>query len=55
MSHRSMFENRLNLVDRLESVLTNFYLAGEGPEWQVIWDRVRAILEKDERYACRPV
>ena len=34
------------MVDRLESVLTRFYLAGEGPEWQAIWDQVHAILER---------
>jgi hypothetical protein len=28
------FQNHPEVVDRLEGVLTNFYLAGEGPEWQ---------------------
>jgi hypothetical protein len=46
------FQNHPEVVDRLESVLTNFYLAGEGPEWQAIWDRVHAILE---RFADTPV
>jgi hypothetical protein len=32
--------------DRLESELTKFYLAGEGPEWDAIWDQVRAVLER---------
>jgi hypothetical protein len=39
------FQSHPEVVDRLESVLTKFYLAGEGPEWQVIWDQVHAILE----------
>jgi hypothetical protein len=34
------------VVDRLESVLTKFYFAGEGPEWQAIWDQVYAVLER---------
>jgi hypothetical protein len=32
------------VVDRLESVLTKFYFAGEGPEWQAIWDQVHTVL-----------
>jgi hypothetical protein len=40
------FQSHPDVVDRLEGVLTNFYLAGEGPEWQAIWDEVRAILER---------
>jgi hypothetical protein len=40
------------VVDRLESVLIKFYLAGEGPEWQSIWDQVHMILE---RFAETPV
>jgi hypothetical protein len=32
------------VVDRLESVLTKFYGASEGPEWQAIWDQVHAVL-----------
>ncbi len=32
--------------------MTKFYLAGEGPEWQAIWDQVHAILE---RFADPPV
>jgi hypothetical protein len=46
------FQNHPEVVDRLESVLTRFYLAGEGPEWQAIWDQVYAILE---RFAETPV
>jgi hypothetical protein len=34
------------LIDRLESVLTKFYLAGEGPEWQAIWNQLHAILAR---------
>jgi hypothetical protein len=37
------FESRPEVVDRLENVLKG-YLAGEGAEWQGIWDEVRAIL-----------
>jgi hypothetical protein len=40
------FQSHHEVVDRLESVLTKFYLAGEGPEWQAIWDQVHAILER---------
>jgi hypothetical protein len=40
------FQSHPEVVDRLESVLTNFYLAGEGPEWQAIWDQVHAVLER---------
>jgi hypothetical protein len=40
------FQSHPEVVDRLESVLTKFYFAGEGPEWQAIWDQVRAILER---------
>jgi hypothetical protein len=47
------FQSRPEVVDRLESVLTKFYLAGDGPEWQAIWDRVQAVL--DNRYTCRPL
>jgi hypothetical protein len=31
------FQSHPEVVDRLESVLTKFYFAGEGPEWQAIW------------------
>jgi hypothetical protein len=41
----TLFQNRPDVVDRLESVLKS-YLAGEGAEWQGIWDQVRAILER---------
>jgi hypothetical protein len=34
------------VVDRLESVLTKFSFAGEGPEWQAIWDQVHANSER---------
>jgi hypothetical protein len=40
------FQSRPELVDRLESVLTKFYLDGEGPEWEAIWDQVHAVLER---------
>jgi len=46
------FQSHPEVVDRLESVLTKFYLAGEGPEWQAIRDQVHAILE---RFADTPV
>jgi hypothetical protein len=32
------------VIVRLESVLTKFYLAGEDPEWQAIWDQLHTIL-----------
>jgi hypothetical protein len=38
------FQSHPEVVDRLESVLTNFYFAGEGPEWRAIWDQVHAVL-----------
>jgi hypothetical protein len=41
----TLFQNRPDVVDRLESVLKS-YLAGEGAEWQGIWDQVKAILER---------
>jgi hypothetical protein len=37
------FESRPEVVDRLESVFKS-YLAGEGAEWQGVWEEVRAIL-----------
>jgi hypothetical protein len=40
------FESHPEVVERLESVLTKFYFADEGPEWQAIWDQVRAVLER---------
>jgi hypothetical protein len=40
------FQSHAGLVDWLESVLTKFYLSGEGPEWQAIWDQVHAVLER---------
>jgi hypothetical protein len=41
----TLFQNRPDVVDRLESELKS-YLAGEGAEWQGIWDQVKAILER---------
>jgi hypothetical protein len=38
------FQSHPQVADRLESVLTKFYFAGEGPEWQAIWDQVHAVL-----------
>jgi len=38
------FQSHPEVVDRLESVLIKFYLAGEDPEWQAIWDQLHAIL-----------
>jgi hypothetical protein len=40
------FQSHPQVADRLESVLTKFYFAGEGPEWQAIWDQVYAVLER---------
>jgi hypothetical protein len=40
------FQSHPEVVDRLESVLTKFYFAGEGPEWQAIWDQAHAVLER---------
>jgi hypothetical protein len=39
------FQSRSEVVHRLESVLKS-YLAGEGAEWQGIWDQVKAILDR---------
>jgi hypothetical protein len=33
------FQGHPDLVDRLESVLTELYLGGEDREWQAIWDQ----------------
>jgi hypothetical protein len=43
----SFFRSHPELVDRLERVLTTFYLGGGRPrvEWEVTWDKVRGILE----------
>jgi hypothetical protein len=38
------FQSHPELVDRLESVLTKFYLAGEDPAWQAVWDQLHTIL-----------
>jgi hypothetical protein len=38
------FQSHPEVVDRLESVLIKFYLAGEDPEWQAIWDQLHTIL-----------
>jgi hypothetical protein len=40
------FQGYPEVVDRLERVLTKFYLAGEGPEWQAIWDQVSTVLKR---------
>jgi hypothetical protein len=40
------FQGRPELVDRLESVLTELYSAGEDRVWQAIWDQVQAVLER---------
>jgi hypothetical protein len=40
------FQSHPDLVDRLEGLLTNFYLGGDGPEWQFIWDQVHSILKR---------
>jgi hypothetical protein len=40
------FQSRPDLVDWLDGMLTNLYLGGDGPEWQVIWNQVRSILER---------
>jgi hypothetical protein len=40
------FQSHPEVVDRLESVLTEFYLAGAGPKWKAIWDQVHAVLER---------
>jgi hypothetical protein len=40
------FQGHPELVDRLESVLTNLYLEGEGPEWEAIWDQVRTVVQR---------
>jgi hypothetical protein len=42
----SFFQSHPELVDRLEGVLTKFYLDGEGPDWEATWDKVREILER---------
>jgi hypothetical protein len=41
----SWSQSHLEVVDRLEIVPTKFYLAGDGPEWRAIWDKVHAVLE----------
>jgi hypothetical protein len=40
------FQSHPEVVDRLESVLTKLYLAGEGLEWQAIWDQLHTILAR---------
>ncbi len=32
------------MIDRIESVLTKFYLTGEDPAWQAVWDQLHSIL-----------
>jgi hypothetical protein len=39
------FQRHPELVGWLESVLTEFYLDGEGPEWEAIWDQVCTVLK----------
>jgi hypothetical protein len=36
----SFFQSHPEVIDRLESVLTKFYLAGEDPAWQAVWDQL---------------
>jgi hypothetical protein len=38
------FQNHPEVIDRLESVLTKFYLAGEDPARQAVWDQLHTIL-----------
>jgi hypothetical protein len=38
------FQSHPEVIDRLESVLTKFYLAGEDPAWQAVWDQLHSIL-----------
>jgi hypothetical protein len=38
------FQSHPEVVDRLESVLTELYLDGEGPEWEAIWDQACTVL-----------
>jgi hypothetical protein len=40
------FQSHPELIDRLESVLTKFYLAAEDPEWRAIWDQLHTILAR---------
>jgi hypothetical protein len=40
------FQGRPDLVDRLESVLIELYLAGEDAEWQATWDQVLTVFER---------
>jgi hypothetical protein len=40
------FQSQPELADRLESVLTNLYFDGEGPEWEATWDQVCAVLKR---------
>jgi hypothetical protein len=42
----AFFEGHPEVVDRLESVLIKFYLVGEDPEWQAIWDQIQAVLQR---------
>jgi hypothetical protein len=40
------FPSHREVVDRLESVITRFYLDREGPEWEAIWDQVCTVLKR---------
>jgi hypothetical protein len=40
------FQNHPDLVDQLEAILSSFYLDGEAPEWQSMWDRIQAVLRR---------
>jgi hypothetical protein len=40
------FQSRLDLISRLESMLTNFYLAGEGLEGEAIWNQVHSVIQR---------
>jgi hypothetical protein len=40
------FQGHPDLVERLESVLTKLYLAGEDREWQATWDQVQPDFER---------
>jgi hypothetical protein len=40
------FQSHPEVVDGLERVITRFYLDGEGPEWEAIWDQVCTVLKR---------
>jgi hypothetical protein len=37
--HDQWFRDHPELLDRLEAMLTKFFLVSGGPEWQSTWDR----------------